>query len=114
MNETLFASWVRALGFNKKQIRDAGAKIGLNASSSGFRNRAEVLLSASEKLAMTAAWLGIPSWKRDFAELAPKQRKRVMRAAKLIQDTLSGQEPAPRKDGRPEAPAPRASRSPEL
>lgn len=67
----LFAQWLAAMGFNKKQVTKAGALLGMPTAQAVRRNRGEVEPDLSERLAMAAVRAGLPPWSpKTDAEIA--------------------------------------------
>lgn len=62
-----FRRWLVACGHNAKQVSAAGALIGLTDRAALARYRGELPLNLTERLAMTAARLGLPPWSPDTA-----------------------------------------------
>lgn len=58
----LFAQWIEALGFNKKEVSKAGALLGLSTPASVRRNLGQTEPTLAERLAMTAVRLGLEPW----------------------------------------------------
>jgi hypothetical protein len=78
---TPFASWIAAKGYNRKQVAEAGATLGLSAQAAGFRNRGAVTMSELELLGLTAAYFGLPPWRPDFADKLDDRARTMMRLA---------------------------------
>lgn len=58
-----FQIWVQKMGFNGKQIAEAGRRIGHgHPDTSGKTNRGERELTETERLAMAAVRAGLPAW----------------------------------------------------
>jgi hypothetical protein len=53
-----FKAWMQAMGFNGKQVVKAGELIGMGSSTA-------LLLTTTEKLAMSAVAAGLPNWHFD-------------------------------------------------
>lgn len=57
-----FKQWVAAMGFNQKQVAQAGELIGMKEGVASIRNRGEKEPNLTERLAMAAVAAGIPPW----------------------------------------------------
>lgn len=67
----IFAQWIAAMGYNKKQVSKAGALLGMPTHQAGRRNRGEVEPDLVERLAMAAVRAGLPPWSpKTDAEIA--------------------------------------------
>jgi hypothetical protein len=62
-----FRAWMKALGFNAKQVTAAGETIGMSSSLAGHSSRGLRELTMTERLAMAAATAGLPAWTPDTA-----------------------------------------------
>ena len=60
--ETLFAQWLRHMGFHRRQVAQGGELLGLRPEAAGRRNRGEVEPDTMERLAMSAVRAGLPPW----------------------------------------------------
>lgn len=58
----LFAQWIAAMGFNLKQVSQAGRLIGMPTSQAVRRNTGAVENDMTELLAMSAVRAGLPPW----------------------------------------------------
>lgn len=59
---SLFAQWLAAMGYNKKQVTIAGETIGLTTAEAVRRNTGEVESDLTQRLAMSAVRAGLPPW----------------------------------------------------
>ncbi|MCW5697346.1 MAG: hypothetical protein KIS96_11525 [Bauldia sp.] len=59
---TDFFLWREAMGFHQKEMARVADAVGMTVVSAGARNRGEVELSVTERLAMSAARVGLPPW----------------------------------------------------
>jgi len=67
-NETNdFRAWMKAMGFNAKQVGQAGELIGMASAMAGRTGRSERELTETERLAMSAATAGLPAWSPEAA-----------------------------------------------
>ena len=57
-----FAAWMKAMGFNGKQVTEAGARLGIERDTTSRINREERQLTETERLAMAAVRAGLPAW----------------------------------------------------
>lgn len=57
-----FRAWMKALGFNAKQVTAAGELVGMSSSLAGHSSRGLRELTHTERLAMSAATAGLPAW----------------------------------------------------
>ncbi len=62
-----FKAWMKAMGFNAKQVSNAGEAIGMSPSLAGHTSRGLRELTITERLAMTAYSTNLPPWSRDKA-----------------------------------------------
>lgn len=62
-----FRLWMKSMGYNAKQVGLAGERIGMAAAMAGRTGRGERELSETERLAMTTATVGLPSWTPETA-----------------------------------------------
>lgn len=62
-----FRVWMKAMGFNSKQVSAAGETIGMSPSLAGHSSRGVRELTQTERLAMAAATAGIPPWTPEAA-----------------------------------------------
>ncbi|MGH0003160.1 hypothetical protein ACQU0X_24080 [Pseudovibrio ascidiaceicola] len=60
--KTDFEIWMRALGYNGKQVGEAGACIGLTNTSVRMTKKGDRELKLVERLAMSAIRAGLPEW----------------------------------------------------
>ncbi len=68
--QTDFEIWMQAMGFNGKQIGEAGARIGLTNTSARMTRSGNRDLKLVERLAMSAIRAGLPPWSpEDDAEV---------------------------------------------
>lgn len=89
----IFALWLAALGFNKKQVSKAGELIGMTTFASVRRNTGDVEPSTTELLAMAAVRAGLPPWSpKADAEIAA-----VGQAVALVRHLVENQVKAPSK-----------------
>lgn len=59
-NETDFATWVSLLGFNGKQVSQAGEKIGMKTTTSSMSALGKRELTLQDRLAMAAVLADLP------------------------------------------------------
>lgn len=62
-NDNDFRAWMKAMGFNAKQVALAGETIGMASAMAGRTARGERDLSDTERLAMAAVTANLPRWK---------------------------------------------------
>lgn len=62
-----FKAWMKAMGFNAKQVSNAGEAIGMSPSLAGHTSRGLRELTMTERLAMAAYATNISPWTRDNA-----------------------------------------------
>lgn len=62
-----FRAWMKALGYNAKQVTSAGELLGMSPSLAGHSSRGLRDLTKTERLAMAAATAGLPQWSPDSA-----------------------------------------------
>lgn len=87
--ESLFSSWVRATGHNRRQVKAAGASLlGLDGRKAEIRNREIVSVPKIERLGLTAAFLGIPEWNAAFADASDEDLVEARVGAKLVREAL--------------------------
>lgn len=60
-----FRTWMKALGYNAKQVTAAGELLGMSPSLAGHSSRGLRDLTKTERLAMAAATAGLPQWSPD-------------------------------------------------
>jgi len=61
-SETLFAQFRQAMGLNRRQVAEAGEKIGLSSSVASSRHSGASEVTLTEQLAMAAVRAGLPPW----------------------------------------------------
>lgn len=89
--DRLFAAWVRGMGFNEKQITEAGKLLGYGIYQAGRRYRGEVApMSKIERLGLTAAFLGLPEFTEALADADGKQLAKAYAGARMIKECLRG------------------------
>jgi hypothetical protein len=79
---TPFASWVAAMGYNRKQVAEAGARVGLSAQTAGHRNRGETDMNQLELMGLTAAYFSLPAWRPDLAAKLDDRARTMMQLAR--------------------------------
>lgn len=62
-----FRAWMKALGYNAKQVTAAGELLGMSPSLAGHSSRGLRDLTKTERLAMAAATAGLPEWSPETA-----------------------------------------------
>ena len=62
-----FRRWMKAMGFNAKQVSYAGDQVGMSPSLAGHSSRGLRELSYTERMAMAAATVGLPEWNPETA-----------------------------------------------
>ncbi len=88
-----FRAWMRSMGYNAKQVGQAGESIGMAAAMAGRTGRSERDLADTERLAMSAATVGLPAWTPDSAvELDAVRTLYTMLKAELAQSKDSAAE----------------------
>lgn len=90
-------AWLAVMGLSRHQWAEAASLIGLTHSQALARNNRGKggEWSATEKKAMTAAWLGLPGFSIDFYNLPEERRATIQAAASVIVKALSEPEPGP-------------------
>ncbi|MDH6273611.1 hypothetical protein M2311_003701 [Rhizobium leguminosarum] len=63
-----FRTWMKSLGYNAKQVSNAGEVVGMSPSLAGHSSRGLRELSYTERLAMAAATAGLPAWTPEKAD----------------------------------------------
>ncbi|NEH72301.1 hypothetical protein [Rhizobium leguminosarum] len=63
-----FRVWMKSLGYNAKQVSNAGELVGMSPSLAGHSSRGLRELTYTERLAMAAATAGIPAWTPEKAD----------------------------------------------
>lgn len=63
--ETIFAKWMRAMGFHRKQMGHAATLIGVGARIGQRKVSGESVTTQTELLAMSAVRAGLPAWSED-------------------------------------------------
>lgn len=80
--------FLECVGLDRKKFAQGGALIGLNNRQLRDRSSGPVPLSKAEKLAMTAAWLGLPEFSGSMADLSPDQLAVVEAYATVLRKLL--------------------------
>jgi hypothetical protein len=78
---TPFAAWRDAMGFNGKQVAEAGASVGLGNQVAGAMNRGSRKLSHLELLGLTAALAGLPPFTADLTARLDERARTMLRLA---------------------------------
>lgn len=97
--ETMTETWLAAMGI--KTLPEGAALIGLQPHQAYQRNAASGVgdWSKAERMAMTAAWLGLPEWTPDLHRLPEAERDTILAAASVIRRAMgiteSGPDPGP-------------------
>ncbi len=78
---TPFASWVEAMGLNRKQVAEAGERVGLSRQAAGGRNRGSINMNDLELLGLTAAFFKLPPWSADLVGKLDDRAKTMLRLA---------------------------------
>jgi hypothetical protein len=86
--ESIFAAWLRAMGFHKKQVTEAGAFLDLSPTQAHRRSDGRTPVTHLDQLGMTAAWLGLPAFESHFADLSEEDLRRLARHAQRIRAIL--------------------------
>ncbi|MEH7904033.1 hypothetical protein V7794_22820 [Rhizobium laguerreae] len=63
-----FRVWMKSMGYNAKQVSNAGELVGMSPSLAGHSSRGLRELTQTERLAMAAATAGIPPWTPENAD----------------------------------------------
>ncbi len=95
--ETDTEAWLAAMGFSSKGLSDAARIIGLTSRQAVLRNGvgAAVQWSQAERMAQTAAWLGLPPWSRALYDLPDTQKNVILTAARVIREAMGVSEREP-------------------
>lgn len=102
--------WMRASGFNGKQVAMAGASIGMQPAAIQNRHRGVTDMPRIETLGLTAAFLGFPPWAPGFADALDDDARAAVRIARREIERCIAVAHAPAMD--PEvAPLPKTSSS---
>lgn len=86
--EDVVSAFVRTLGLNKKQVAVAGEKIGLSPDQMTDRLRGKRPLQRSERLAMMAAFCGLPEFDPAIADKTDQELAKVYAAARALRAEL--------------------------
>jgi hypothetical protein len=79
---TPFGSWRTAMGFNGKQVAEAGARVGLSPQAAGHRNRGATEMGDLELMGLTAAFFGLPPWRPDLGNNLDERALTLIRLAR--------------------------------
>ncbi|QPC87102.1 hypothetical protein GA830_10385 [Mesorhizobium sp. NBSH29] len=85
-----FQEWMEKMGFNRKQVSEAGALIGFRKDLASLVSRGARELSETERLALAAVRAGLPAWTPEtdaaIADVGAVQR--------IIERAVARQEPS--------------------
>lgn len=95
--ETMIETWLAAMGKSQKQLGEAAEMIGIAPDAARRKNSAAFTAqwSKAERMAMTAAWLGLPEWQEDFYRLHDADVATIQAAAVVIRRAMGISEPGP-------------------
>lgn len=101
-------AWLAAMGLSRRQWAEAASLIGLTHNQVLTRNdrSKDAQWSRAEKMAMMAAWLGLPEFTLDIYNLPEDSRSVILAAAAVIRAALTRKamgvtEPEPAPDAEP-------------
>lgn len=72
--DTEFREWMRAMGFNAKQVQDAADALGISVSIAGLMSRGKREVGKLERLAMAALLAEQKPWQPDMTDAIKAQR----------------------------------------
>lgn len=78
------------MGFNKKQITEAGEGLGMTSNQAKHRHRELVKIPRVEKLGLTAAFFDLPEWSPEFADASAVDLAKAYAGARMIKECLRG------------------------
>lgn len=95
--ETDTEAWLAAMGYSSKGLSDAAGLIGMAKQSAIRKNSigSTAQWSQAERMAQTAAWLGLPPWSRALYDLPDAQKNVILTAARVIREAMGVSEREP-------------------
>lgn len=86
--DSLFAAWARGMGYNGKQLTEAGRTLGYEGRQVEIRNRGIVELRKIERLGLTAAFFDLPEFEAAFGDATGLDLAKAYAGARMIKECL--------------------------